>query len=83
MQKPLNQLVYEVKRHEEIPITFGPFHPTEVRKRCRKYYRYTGSFTTPPCTQNVIWHILAKVYSHFFSYNYYYFFNLYTTVVVC
>ncbi|KAL3839275.1 hypothetical protein ACJIZ3_023866 [Penstemon smallii] len=53
----------KVKRHEEAPVTVGPFHPEELRKRTHKYYRYVGSFSTPPCTENVIWSILGKVRS--------------------
>ena len=36
------------------------------------YYRYIGSLTTPPCTQNVIWTIVKQVISFralFFFFN--------------
>ncbi|EOA27729.1 hypothetical protein CARUB_v10023883mg [Capsella rubella] len=35
--------------------------PKSIKIGSRKYYRYLGSLTTPPCTQNVIWTIVRKV----------------------
>ncbi|KAL2481672.1 Alpha carbonic anhydrase 1 [Abeliophyllum distichum] len=64
IQNKLSELAKEIRtRNEEAPVIVGPFHPTEVRKNGHKYYRYTGSFSTPPCAENVTWIILAKVRS--------------------
>ncbi|KAG8376729.1 hypothetical protein BUALT_Bualt09G0094100 [Buddleja alternifolia] len=64
IQNKLNELAtYKAKRREEAPITIGYFHSKLLSKRARKYYRYIGSFTTPPCSENVVWHVLGKVRS--------------------
>ncbi|KAK4441191.1 Alpha carbonic anhydrase 7 [Sesamum alatum] len=39
----------------------GNIDPKLIKLGSRKYYRYIGSLTTPPCTQNIIWTIVRKV----------------------
>ncbi|MBK9339124.1 MAG: carbonic anhydrase family protein [Lewinellaceae bacterium] len=36
------------------------YNPADVLPTNRSYYTYPGSLTTPPCTQNVIWYVLAQ-----------------------
>ncbi|KAJ6864817.1 alpha carbonic anhydrase 1 [Populus alba x Populus x berolinensis] len=47
--------------NEEAQIPIGPLDNKLLRKNTRKYYRYIGSITSPPCTENVIWNVLGKV----------------------
>ncbi|KAK4370561.1 hypothetical protein RND71_010036 [Anisodus tanguticus] len=35
--------------------------PNLIKLDGRKYYRYNGSLTTPPCTETVVWTIAGKV----------------------
>nr|XP_043610854.1 alpha carbonic anhydrase 7-like [Erigeron canadensis] len=46
---------------KEVEKSVGIIDPRDIKIGSRKYYRYIGSLTTPPCTQDVIWTIVRKV----------------------
>ena len=39
----------------------GMVDPKQIKTDSTKYYRYIGSLTIPPCTQDVIWTIVEEV----------------------
>lgn len=46
----------------QIPV--GTIDSGHLTRSSHKYYRYRGSLTVPPCTENVNWFIISKVYQY-------------------
>ncbi|KAG6512853.1 hypothetical protein ZIOFF_030987 [Zingiber officinale] len=45
---------------EQARVPVGVVKMRSLKQHTRKYYRYVGSLSTPPCTENVVWNVLGE-----------------------
>ena len=56
----LEQILASLPRKHKETILKSNFDPTQLLPNNASYWHYTGSLTTPPCTENVQWFVMKQ-----------------------
>ncbi|KAM0938958.1 putative carbonic anhydrase [Dioscorea sansibarensis] len=59
--KKLENNIEQLANTGVLQVNAGVVDPKDVKIEGDQYYRYMGSLTTPPCSENVTWTIIKKI----------------------
>ena len=57
---PIDKLALPAKKGDTAQLAGGRINPESLLPAHRSHFRFTGSLTTPPCSEGVAWHLIIS-----------------------